>query len=152
MTPPRSVAVVYDPADRHTGRQRRQPADVVAVEVRRDEEIEAIDPGVPQRGLDPFGVTCVLAVPTGIHEDRLVRRGDDEGGGTPLAPVISDITRSGSSAPVPWREARSRSWTRGWPWTAVEDNSTANRGHTSKVSEKSLPQVLPADLRDSSRG
>ena len=38
-----------------------------------------------------------------------------------------------------------------WLWTAVEDNSTANRDDTSKVSEKSLPQVLPADLRDSSR-
>ena len=45
-------------------------------------------------------------------------------------------------APMPWREARSRSGTpcctrshtrsrdTGWPWTAVEGNSTANRGNT----------------------
>ena len=71
-------------AYRHALGEGRQAADMIAMEMGRDEEVEAVDTGVPQRGLDPFGVACVLAVPAGIHQDGLVRRGDDERRGAPF--------------------------------------------------------------------
>ena len=57
-------------------RQGGQVADLLAVNVGRDEVVDAVDAGVLHGVLDPQGVALIGASPAGVYKDRLPRGRD----------------------------------------------------------------------------
>ena len=73
-------AVVYEGTDRDAGDQLWNAADVVGVIVGEKEVIDLRDAGVPGDGYDAVGVAAFVAGPSGIDEQRLPVRCDEERG------------------------------------------------------------------------
>ena len=76
--------VIDERADRNTGCERRNAADVIAVVMRDDQVIDPHDARLCSRRSNPIGVTTVEAGPAGIDEHRLSSRRDEQGGLTTL--------------------------------------------------------------------
>ena len=90
------LAVIDEGANLHTLRKCRQPAGVVAVKVRDEHVVEALQArDFANNPRDPPRVTVVEALESGVHQHRLPAGGDDQRRRAALDVDPVDIERAG---------------------------------------------------------
>ena len=78
-------------------RQSGHRADVIAVEVRGEQDIDLLQAGLLRRGEDPLGVAIVRRAIGGVDQQGLAAGRDDQSGGAAFGvnPVNLQIARRG---------------------------------------------------------
>ena len=91
------LAVIQVHVDGNELRQGGHGANVIAVEVRGEQEIDLLQAGLLRRGEDPLGVAIVRRAIGGVDQQGLTAGRDDQSGGAAFGvnPVDLQIARCG---------------------------------------------------------
>jgi len=94
-----ALTVIDEVFDWQFGRESRNAADVIGVEVSDDQVIDLFHAGVLGRFGDPIGIPSIESRPAGIDENGLAGRRDEQGrlSSFHVNKISSQIIRSGGS-------------------------------------------------------